>query len=117
MTENESMTSSATAKFFDARAWRTATLSAPIVVQAVLSMLLIAMWLLGKWPFDTHSPYAGERAWMLTATVITTLMSLLLSALLLKSPSPRNRGLGMSVASCSGAVLIGGATFAYLILR
>ncbi|ETB33663.1 hypothetical protein O975_25975, partial [Mycobacterium avium subsp. paratuberculosis 11-1786] len=35
-------------------------------------MLLVAMWLLGKWPFETHSAYAGERTWMLTSTVITT---------------------------------------------
>lgn len=87
------------------------------MVQAVLAVLLIAMWLLGKWPFETHSAYAGERAWMLTATAITTLTSLLLSAALLRSRSPRNRGLGFSLASCSVAVLMGGASFALLVLR
>lgn len=101
----------------DARAWRTATWSAPFVVQLVLGMLLIAMWLLGKWPFETHSAYAGERAWMLTSTVITTLAALLIGVAFLRSPSPRNRGLGVSIASCSVVVLAGGTIFAYLFLR
>ncbi|OCB17048.1 hypothetical protein A5644_23610 [Mycobacterium intracellulare subsp. yongonense] len=87
------------------------------MVQAVLAVLLIAMWLLGKWPFETHSAYAGERAWMLTATAITTLTSLLVSAALLRSRSPRNRGLGLSLASCSVVVLAGGTIFAYMVLR
>lgn len=105
------------ADFFDARAWRTATWSAPFVVQMILGMLLVAMWLLGKWPFDTHSAYAGERAWMLTATVITAFVSLLVGAALLKSGSPRNRGLGISVLGCSAVLLMGGTIFAYLVLR
>lgn len=111
------MASSVRPKGFDAPVWRTATLSAPFMVQAVLAVLLIAMGLLGKWPFETHSAYAGERAWMLTATAITTLTSLLFSAALLRSRSPRNRGLGFSLASCSVAVLIGGASFALVVLR
>lgn len=111
------MASSVRPKGFDAPAWRTATLSAPFMVQAVLAVLLIAMWLLGKWPFETHSAHAGERAWMLTANAITTLTSLLLSAALLRSRSPRNRGLGLSLASCSVVVLAGGTIFAYMVLR
>jgi uncharacterized membrane protein len=111
------MSSPSPVKFLDAGAWRTATWSAPFVVQVILGMLLIAMWLLGKWPFDTHSAYAGERAWMMTATVITTSGSLLIGAALLRSPAPRNRGLGLSIASCSVVVLLGGAIFAYLVLR
>lgn len=87
------------------------------MIQAVLAVLLIATWLLGKWPFETHSAYAGERAWMLTATATTTLTSLLFSAALLRSRSPRNRGLGLSLASCSVMVLAGGATFALVVLR
>lgn len=112
-----SMSSPEQVNFFDARAWRTATWSAPLVVQLILAALLIAMWLLGKWPFETHSAYAGERAWMLTATVLTTLASLLIGAALLRSTSPRSRGLGISVLSCSVVVLAGGTVFAYLVLR
>lgn len=105
------------AKALDAHAWRTATWSAPLVVQPILGVLLVVMWLLGKWPFDTHSAYAGERAWMLTATVITTLASLLVGAALLRSASARNRGLGLSTLICSAALLVGGTIFADLVLR
>lgn len=111
------MASSVRSKGFDAPVWRTATLSAPFMVQAVLAVLLIVMWLLGKWPFETHSAHAGERAWMLAAVAITTLTSLLVSAALLRSRSPRNRGLGLSLASCSVVVLAGGTIFAYMVLR
>ncbi len=103
--------------FLDAHDWRTATWSAPFVVQLILALLLVAMWLLGKWPFDTHSAYAGERAWMLTAAVLTTLVSLLIGAVFLRSTSPRSRGLGISILSCSAVVLAGATTFAYLVLR
>ncbi|OBH77066.1 hypothetical protein A5681_08295 [Mycobacterium scrofulaceum] len=80
-------------------------------------MLLVAMWLLGKWPFYTHNAYTGEREWMLTATVVTTIVSLLFGAALLRSPSPRSRGLGISTLSCSAVVLAGGTIFAFLVLR
>lgn len=111
------MSSSQRVDFLDAYAWRAATWSAPFVVQLILALLLVAMWLLGKWPFDTHSAYAGERAWMLTAAVLTTLVSLLFGAALLRSSSQRKRGLGVSTMSCSVAVLAGAAIFAYLVLR
>lgn len=101
----------------DGRAWRTATWSVPFVVQVVLGMLFLAMWALGTWPFPTHSPYHGERAWMLTATVITTLMSLVFVAALLQSPAPRRRALALSLAGSSAVVLIGATVYAYVILR
>ncbi|MEB4209207.1 hypothetical protein [Mycobacterium sp. 94-17] len=99
----------------DERAWRTATWSAPFVVQIVLGLLLITMWLLGK-AFTTESG-SSERTWMLTATAITTLVSLTFGAELMQSPSPRNRGLGLSVAASSAVVLAGAGIFAYLNLR
>lgn len=117
MTKSDDMTSSALQHFSDAGAWRAATWSAPFVVQPVLGILLIFMWLLGKWPFETHSAHAGERAWMLAAVATTTLTSLLVSAALLRSRSPLNRGLGLSLASCSVVVLAGGTIFAYMVLR
>ena len=100
----------------DAQAWRTATLSAPVVVQMVLGLLLVTMWALGKGLFTTESG-RGERGWMLTAAVITTLVSLGLAAALLRSSAPRNRGLALSIAGSSAAVLIGGIGYAYLVLR
>lgn len=80
-------------------------------------MLLLAMWLLGKGPFKGHDAYAGERAWMMTAIAVTTVASLLVSAALLAARSSRSRGLGLSLASCAVAVLMGGSIFDYLILR
>lgn len=117
MTESNDMATSAVKNFFKGGVWRTATWSAPFVVQPILAALLIVMWLLGKRPFHSHSAYAGERAWMMTSTAVTTLTALLLSATLLRSPSPRNRGLGLSIAACSVVVLAGGTIFAYLVLR
>ncbi len=101
----------------DARAWRTATWSAPFVVQFVLAALLLFMWLLGTWPFVTHSPYEGERAWLLSATVITALVSLAISGVLLTSRSSRNRGLALSVAGSAAVVLVGGVMYAFLFFR
>jgi hypothetical protein len=102
---------------FDAQAWRIATWSAPFVVQGVLGLLLVAMWLLGKWPSATHSPHGGERIWMLAATIITTLICMLVSGVLLRSSSPPYRGLAASIAGCSLLVLIGGIIFALIVLR
>lgn len=99
----------------DARAWRTATLSAPFVVQIVLGLLLATMWLLGKGPFTTSSGHS-ERGWMLTSVAITTAVSLTVAAVLLPSLSPSKRGLSLSVAASSAVVLIGGIVYAYLVL-
>ncbi|WP_232068786.1 hypothetical protein [Mycobacterium mantenii] len=93
-----------------------ATLSAPFVVQIVLGLLLVTMWALGKGPFMTERGHT-ERSWMLIAVVITTVVSLALAAVLGKSPSPRNRGIALSIAGSSATVLIGGIIFAYLVLR
>lgn len=103
--------------FFDDRAWRTATLSAPLLVQLILAVLLLTMWLLGEGPFRNHDAYAGERAWMLTALAVTAVTALSASAALLRSRASYRRGLGLSMASCTVAVLVGGSIFDYLILR
>jgi hypothetical protein len=101
----------------DGRAWRTATWSVPFIVQVVLGMLFLALWALGTWPFHTHGPQEGERDWMLTATLITTLMSLVFVAALLQSPAPRRRALALSLAGCCAVISIGATVFAYLVLR
>jgi hypothetical protein len=111
------MPSGATLREFDARAWSTATWSAPFVVQLVVGVLLVVMGLLGKWPFATHGAHAGARPWLLTATVIATLVSLVISGVLLGSQSSRRRGLGLSVAGSSAVVLVGGVLFAFWALR
>lgn len=100
----------------DPRAWRTATLSAPFVVQAVIGLLIVNMWLLGKGPFTTESG-RSERAWILTAILITTVEFAVVIVALLTSPSSRRRGFALSIAGCSGVVIIGAAIFGYLNLR
>ncbi|ASQ88921.1 hypothetical protein CE197_27470 [Mycobacterium intracellulare subsp. chimaera] len=86
-------------------------------MQGVLALLILTSWLLGKGPFKTHSAYAGERAWMVTATLIATVVSLSISGALVWSPSSRSRGISLSLASCSALVLIGGVFYAYLTMR
>jgi hypothetical protein len=100
----------------DTQTWRTATLSAPFVVQIVLGFLLLAVWALGNGLFKTESGHS-ERVLLLTATLITTLTSLVFSVVLLMSPSPRRRGLSLSLAGSSAVVLVGGTIYAYLVLR
>ena len=100
----------------DARAWRTATLSAPFVVQGVLAMLIVNMWLLGKGPFTTESG-RSERAWILTAGLVTTVEFAVVSGALLMSRSSRRRGLALSISTCCIVVIIGAIIFAYLNLR
>ena len=66
--EHTPMPSVARIRHLDTQAWRTATWSAPFVVQLVVAALLILMWLLGKWTFAQHSTFEAERALLLTAT-------------------------------------------------
>jgi hypothetical protein len=110
------MPPSTRARLFDPRAWPTATVSAPFVVQGVVGLLIVNMWLLGKGLFATERGHS-ERAWMLAATIVTTVICFLVSGALLRSSSPRYRGLSVSIAGCSLLVLIGGNIFAFYILR
>ena len=110
------MSSFLRARNLDAGAWRVATVSTPFVVQIILGLLLATMWVLGKGPFTTERGHT-ERTWALVAAVITTLVSLALAAVLGWSPSPRNRGLALSIVGSSGSVLIGAIIYAYLVLR
>lgn len=98
------------------RVWRSATLSLPFLVQVVLGLELFLLWALGKSYFTTESG-RSERTWVLTATTLNAIASLSLSAALLRSPSARKKGFGLSTAACSAAVWIGGAIYAYLVLR
>ncbi len=104
------MPSFAWVRDLDEHAWRTATWSAPLLVQAELAVLFLAMWALGQWPFATH-----DRAWTLTATGCTMLVSLVCCAALLRSPTPRRRALALSLACSSVAVLIGAVVFSSML--
>lgn len=100
----------------DARGWRTATWSAPFVVQIELGLLLVVMWASGKWLFTTESGH-GERIWMFAALAVTALMSLMFCGALVRSSSQRRRGLSLGIAGSSVIVVVGGAVYACLILR
>lgn len=101
----------------DEEAWRTATRSAPFVVQLVMGVLFVVMWLLAKSVFPTPGVYEGDRAWLIMAAVITTFLSLGVGAMLRRSPSSRRRGLGVSIAGTSATVLLGSIVFAFVILH
>lgn len=103
----------------DSRAWSTATLASPFMVQLVLGAMLIILWLLGKAPpFMTHSgTYSGERAWFLTAAAVSTLLWVPVSGLLFRSGSSRVRGVALSVVGSASIVLIGSVVFAFWALR
>ena len=110
-----SLPSFAWVRDLDGHAWRTATWSAPFVVQAVFGMLFLVMLALRKGNFTPESGHS-ERSWMLTASAITTLASLVFVAALLQSPVPRHRALALSLAGSSAVVLITAVVYAYFLL-
>jgi hypothetical protein len=97
---------------FDAPAWRTATWSAPVVIQLVFGAMLIAMWLLGKAGFHNDTR-AGERATLLSAIGIAVAISSVVAGVLLRRRSPTTRGVGLGVAGSAAIVLIGGSVYAF----
>jgi hypothetical protein len=111
------MPSLARIRDLDTQAWRTATWSAPFVVQLVFAALLILMWLLGKWPFEKHDTFKAEGALFLTATAIAALGSLAISGVLLTSRSSRGRGLAVSLAGSAAVVLIGAVVYDFWVFR
>lgn len=90
--------------------WRIATRSAPVVVQFVFATAFGIGWLLGRLPID------GYRILVAAATVSTTLTALLIGAGLLRADSPRRRGIGLAVGGSGLAVLVGGLTYALILL-
>ncbi|MBU9766932.1 hypothetical protein FR943_24210 [Mycobacterium sp. TNTM28] len=101
----------------DSSTWTLATRSSPFVIQSVFAILLFALWALGKWPFGTGSGFGSERAWMLTATVVAAGASLGIAGVLSRSQSAQRQAYALSFTGCSAVVLLGGAIYAFLILR
>ncbi|PQM53275.1 MULTISPECIES: hypothetical protein [Mycolicibacter] len=93
--------------------WRTATRSAPIVVQLVFAAAFGVGWLLGHFPIDSH---AGYRIMLAATFIITAFASLLVGARILGSRSPRRRGLGLAVGGSGLALLAGGLPWALIFL-
>lgn len=98
---------------FDTDVWRTATRAAPVVVQVVIAAVFGVGWLLGRLPVDSDNWF---RILVATATVVTTVAAQLTAAALLRTESPRRRGLGLAIGGSGLAVLLGGLTYALVFL-
>jgi uncharacterized membrane protein len=107
------MMSPPTAQSDSSRLWSSATWAAPFTTQLVLGAMLIAQWVLGKLSlFPEH-----DRAWFLTGLAISTVMMVLFGGALLTRPSPRLRGLALSMVGLSVIVLVGGVVLSVSVLR
>ncbi|WP_156658258.1 hypothetical protein [Mycobacterium kyorinense] len=72
---------------------------------------MVTIWLLGKWPLlDEH-----EFALFVAALCIDVIAFATVAMLLLTSHSSGVRGLSVSIAGTSAMLLIGGATFAFVL--
>lgn len=96
----------------DARAWSTATWTAPFMTQLILCVMFALWWLLGKRPFELH----GFALFSIIALVIT-IAAALAAIPLLTSQSSRAQGLAMSIAGSSAVVVLGGIVYGFWIIR
>lgn len=99
----------------DDRVWSVATRSSPIVIQFVLAVLLVATWLLGRWPLISNIVDA-PRAEVLVATGIAVVISVGVAAALFRRDSSMARGIGLSTAASAAVVLIGAIPYACWLL-
>lgn len=98
----------------DEQAWRTATWAVPFIVQIVVALNFMILWLLGK-----ASCFANEheRAWFLTGTAITVLVTSPIAGFLLRSHSSRVRGVALAIGASSAIMAIGAIVYGFWILR
>jgi hypothetical protein len=95
----------------DSRTWSAATWAAPFTVQLLVGALAVVMLLLAKAGcFPT-----SDRAWFLTATVITAVIAALTSGALVRSSSWRVRGLGLSLGGSAAVILAGGTLVGFVL--
>jgi hypothetical protein len=100
----------------DERVWTVATRSSPIVIQFVLCALLIATWLLGRWPPMSPDTADAPRWALVVATGITVVISLIVAAALFRRGSSTSRGIGLSTAASAAVTLIGAISYAFWLL-
>ena len=95
----------------DSRAWATATLSAPLVTQLVLVLLIASAWLLGKWfPGPALPLFAASAAGVFVLCAVATFV-------LIRSTSSRARGMALSVAGSYVVVLVGATLYGIWMLQ
>ncbi|MDT7758296.1 MAG: hypothetical protein QOH27_4194 [Mycobacterium sp.] len=99
----------------DDRVWSVATRSSPVVIQFVLGVLLVATWLLRRWPLVSNTVDA-PRAEVLVATGIAVAISVGVAVALFRRDSSMARGIGLSTAASAAVVLIGAIPYACWLL-
>ncbi|BCI51607.1 hypothetical protein NIIDNTM18_08850 [Mycolicibacterium litorale] len=105
------MTALARLHGLDTRVWSTATWSSPFVTQLVLALVIVMSWLLGKW-----FPGTGAVVLFAVSAVVVFLLCTVLSAVLIRSTSPRAYGVALSVAGSFAVALTGGLVYGFWIL-
>ena len=115
MSEASLPPSTVRARGFDDRTWTVATRSAPVVIQVILGLLLISIWLLGRWSVVADTEHAPRVA-VLGATGIAVVFSLGAAVGLLFRDTAAAKGIGLSAAACAAIVLIGAVTYAFWLL-
>ncbi|HET9877031.1 MAG TPA: hypothetical protein VFQ37_14920 [Mycobacterium sp.] len=96
----------------DTDTWRVATWLTPVSFQVVVAGLAGVMWLLARLP--PFGPHGDFKQVGLCGIAITTPLWMWLGARLRSGPSPRRRGIGLSLAGSAAVLLAGG--LAYLLL-
>lgn len=94
--------------------WRTATRSAPLVVQVVLAGIIGVGWL---WTNGGPLSYGTAFLYLVTATyIVSTAAALVVGTMLLRAESPRRRGVGLAVCGSAVVVFISGLAYALIFL-
>lgn len=96
----------------DARAWAAATWAVPFITQVLLVLVIGAWWLFGK-----LFAGANDALLFLAGAAVVLVMSAAATAALLRSRSPRAKGLGLAVAAAYVVVLIGGLIYGFWVIR
>jgi hypothetical protein len=93
--------------------WKSATRSAPVVVQIVIAATIGVAWLVSNLPIDGHAAFHIVST---TAIAVPTAVSLLVGLMLLRVESPRRRGVGLAVCGSAVMVFISGLFYALIFL-
>ncbi|MEB3021507.1 hypothetical protein [[Mycobacterium] crassicus] len=93
--------------------WKSATRSAPIVVQIVIAATIGLAWLLSNLPIDGQAAFPILS---MTAITVPTAASLPVGLMLLRVDSPRRRGMGLAISGSAVVVFISGLFYALIFL-
>jgi len=95
----------------DTRTWSVATWCAPLTLEFVTGATALTLAMLRI----THVFAAQDRSWVLTGTLIATLLSAGAGAALYRWPSPPARGVGLSLSGAALVVLVVGVIVAFFL--